>query len=331
METPRACDPIFALACEEQWIELISKVKNLHESEKSVLRETENPPNEFVSTESTILHVVCSCKNVPQTVIETILDELGPELVAAVDDASGQTPLHTAITSDCPADIIRLLVKAFPPSTQRPDYSLLRPIDLLCQKIIMKEERSKYRHSEVVGEIHVDGNLGREVDELWKCVHLLAIILDPISSTTDWEQPILHACLRASASDFPYALLERAMKRFKDQFGVSDQHGNFPLHIAATLSPDDDATEEGLRYIVNKYLPAVQMENKDGKLPLDLAIEKGLRRWNDGIADLLEANPAPDRFRLELVPLIMARAAADGRIMIIFEMLKSKPDFFTWQ
>jgi hypothetical protein len=188
----------------------------------------------------------------------------------------------------------------------------------------MKEEHSKYSggHSKI--------NDNAMMNELWNIVHLIAIAMDPTSSTLDWKQPILHACLRASTNDFPYALFERAMKRFRDQFALPDQSGNLPLH-AYCSSPDDD-DEDYCSGIAAKYPTAAKVKNDDGKLPLDLAIEKGQRGWDTGIADLLEIYPAPiSRFRIELAPLLLGQASAHGRRTLMFQMLRSKPDLFTWR
>jgi hypothetical protein len=269
--------------------------------------------------DSSLLHVVVAFSDVPVSIVESLLQQ-APSLVYTWDSL-GRTPLHIAAIYSSQADVVRKLVQHAPQTALQQDETILRSIDHLCQEILMKEERSKYTHK----ESETMNDQGSKLNKLWSCVQPLAVAMDP-SGNYDWDSPTLHSCFRAS--DFPYALLERAMKRFGDDFSKADARGNYPLHVVAGMSGEDDPEENFLTSIAMKYMEAAKCRNADGKLPLHLAIES--RSWDAGIAEMLEIFPAPETFTVALGAHVMAKASREGKTTIVFQLLRNQIEFFTY-
>ncbi|CAB9496908.1 expressed unknown protein [Seminavis robusta] len=319
-------DYLFELALQENWEGLATRLKEVTSSdtlmEPSTLLETFGP-DEPLTQQSSLLHASVCLPTVPVSIVETILQK-APSL-ALSRDTFGRTPLHVAVCHAPRADVVRTLVREAAHSALQQDDTLMRPIDNLSQSILMSEERSKYydRH------YHEHSNQKTTSQHLWDCVQPLAVALDP-SGDYDWESPMVHACLRAN--NFPYALLERAMKRYGDDFGKADQQGNHPLHIVAGIySPDDDPEEQFLTSIANRYPKAARITNQQGKLALDLAIQAGLRGWSTGLAELLELYPAPENFSMPVSTHLLGLASSQGRTTMLFEMLRNQPEFFSYR
>jgi hypothetical protein len=266
---------------------------------------------------SSLLHVVVAFSTVPVSIVESLLQQ-APSLVYTWDSL-GRTPLHIAAIYSSQAEVVRKLVQHAPQTALQQDETILRSIDHLCQKILMKEERSKYTHDEAMN------GQGSKLNKLWSCVQPLAVGMDP-SGDYDWDSPTLHSCFRAS--DFPYALLERAMKRFSRDFSRSDARGNYPLHVVAGMSGDDDPEENFLTSIAMKYMEAAKCRNADGLLPLHLAIES--RSWDTGIAEMLEIFPAPGTFSVALSTHVMGKASREGKTTIVFQLLRNQIEFFAY-
>lgn len=308
------------LAFQEDWDLFISNLDGMISSDLQVMVEAVNGTN--IEENSSLLHAICSFPSVPQPVVERILAR-APDLVFS-RNVNGESPLHCAIHAGCSVGVIQSILKLAPGCAESHDLYGGRAIDILARKLIMKEEHFKYAKKKT-------GSISRTeimLSDLWECVRVLAVAMDA-DETRDWKAPTLHACLQANAYDFPYALLERAMKRFEKDFATRDQYGNMPLHIAAGQSFEYDPNDFYLRGIIERNPDAARQKNCANQLPLNLGIENGHRDWNTGIADLLEANTAPDQFSIQISVLILGLAATRECQTLVFKLLRQKPDFFS--
>jgi hypothetical protein len=321
-----------------------------------------------------LLHILCTYSSVPVQAIQMMIEVGGPIVaLQAHNHFMQQTPLHIAI-QNIPErfDIVQELVRVAPASVNERDAQYLRPIEILCQTIIMKEERDKYytywrRPQDGLSDVDHNG----VATGLWECVHVLAdtaaSLSHPLPSKqpvsqgcrqiealetvaaqevvkAPKRQPIVHACLQAP--DFPLALTERAIKRYPEQLRQPDEKGDLPLHIVARqLSPasqavtneEDDSEEKSqngyeeedfLNQVIAMYPAAASRWNHQRQTPLDVAIESG-RRWNSGIARLLEAHPAGlenRRLPLGYYPKVLAQIVKLKRWGMLYGILQSKPD-----
>jgi ankyrin repeat protein len=275
-----------------------------------------------------LLCAACILPEIPLESFQTILKVGGSE-AASFTDNNERTPLHIAIleAADSRPELIQLLVDTAPEAARQRDVEGLLPIEILTQKILMKEERLRY-----ITHHPVSSRTGRDLQANWQCAYILVkatqgkrrqgqeYALTPSSNShlnqvtglhsshdvdgeendkddegannhaamTPARQLMLHACLKAN--DIPLALIERAMKRYHDQLEEIDDLGDLPLHLVAAQGQADDTEDDLLGEILNAYPPAACVRNNRGALPLDLAIASG-RRWKTGIEKLLQVNP----------------------------------------
>jgi ankyrin repeat protein len=276
-----------------------------------------------------LLHAACLIPETPLVSFQTIL-QVGGKQAASFTDDSARTPLHMAVlegAADMRPEIIQLLVEVAPEATRQRDAEGLLPIEILTQKILMKEERQRY-----VQPHRISASAAR-LEANWQCAYMLVRASMSSSSPTTCEQSplehqavtdgvdgaeeegaenddngegsndtailpvtrprqlMLHACLKPNDMSIPLALIKRAMKRYPDELSVVDEldGGNLPLHLIAQQADADD-TDDLLGEILNAYPPAACVRNRDGATPLDLAIQSG-RQWETSIGTLLQANP----------------------------------------
>lgn len=152
------------------------------------------------------------------------------------------------------------------------------------RKIIMAEEVVKYVNN--TGEALLD--------ELWETASILARYANSRQGQLEL-QPTLHACLKIF--DFPFALKERALKRYYQQLTKPDAAGDLPLHVIARQTPpiesgvDEDYELDFLNRVLMLCPAAAAHWNNEHRTPLYVAIQSG-RKWNSGVQRLLDANPA---------------------------------------
>jgi len=245
-----------------------------------------------------LLFLVCSStKSFPFATLRVLLTKR-PEAAQYRDPDTGRTALHEVTSNNfsIQPNIVRLLVETYPPIAHirdEEDYSL--PIDLLAGVALMREERLKYLSKHVDSRDTTLRQVETDLDRIWECARYL--VLDP--ELFDRHIPILHALLPSAAGDVPMSLLEQAIRHHS--LSQADDEGNLPLHLIADLrrqqtQTDDDEEDAGestmylLTTILQKHPAAAGVRNHNDRLPIDLAIESG-RRWDTGIALLLDAHP----------------------------------------
>ena len=358
---------------------------------------------------STILHVVlqsCSTSDeqsslLPLQVIETILktcNELNYQ-----KNSFQQLPLHLAVLyMPYRTDIIQCLMdNSNNPSNlvSQIDEIQQKPIDILCRRILMLEERNKYchrRHKTLKERQQKE----LETNQIWETVGIVSkasILISSSSSpsrsviSTDCndvdsdttnnknqrihntttnqrqQQSILISCLLAK-DYLPFALTDRAIRRFKDQMlEPNNDDGDLPLHVIAGMSlpqqhrrheeqteehnddlendsdsdGDDGDDEEGSDHfdqVLSSCPEAATKRNKQSQTPLMVTIAVGQRKWNSGVYKLLKAHPSGLHdldLPLQLYPNILERLAQsttpecqEEQQTIIYEILNSNPELY---
>ena len=313
-----------------------------------------------------LLCAACILPEIPLESFQSILAVGGSE-AASFTDNNERTPLHIAIleAADSRPELIQLLVDSAPEAARQRDMEGLLPIEILTQKILMKEERLRYTTHHPVST-----RTGRDLEANWQCAYILVkadqgkrrqeVASSPTSEiyikqvtglsihgddnedkvdVDDGEgnnnvaivparQLMLHACLKAN--DIPLALIERAMKRYHDQLDEIDELGDLPLHLVAAQGQAADDADDLLGEILNTYPPAACVRNKHGALPLDLATASG-RRWETGIEKLLQVNPealmesTASNIPDNLFPLIFDTLLQHDATSLVFGILTAKP------
>ena len=245
---------------------------------------------------------------------------LKPTVLRCHDPEDGQLPLHAAVSCRSPnLELIRLLLTTDPSTALvRETTSGLLPIELVANHIIAKEEAERYqkklkKSATTTSHLH------------WECAHLLAVQHGTRYSSVSNSPPLLHACV-AAGDDIPVALVEKALKRYKNQALLPDSEGNLPLHLVVADWP---RTESIFFPKLLALAPqAAAVTNHAGCLPLHLALVRN-RSWTT-IRKLLLAHPPSvalrryfDRTNEEtyawLVSELLSRACPETRYALLRE------------
>ena len=153
---------------------------------------------------------------------------------------------------------------------------------------------------------------------------------------------LLHAS--AGIDFFPPHLLRLLTAAFPDDVTEEDEDGNLPIHVAAMgdfpsihMTRSTEIFAEGIKFesgtaastiaILLKANPAsARCRNRQGKFPLQLAIESG-RGWHDGIGALVDAYLAAigDKDKESGLDLFLLAAAENRSLTIIYNLFRAKP------
>jgi len=308
-------DEMFALAQKEEWDALIARLQNVKNT-KSLFCLSSNVRTD---EQGTLLHIVCSSTNVNKNVVELLLQLAGPELVC-VQDPLGHTSLHDAFRGGAPLDVMKLLIT--PQSVQVKDNLCLTPLDHVCERIIMREERHRYAKND---ENDTD-------TYLWECARSMLQALGTASHEEEEKTMMMHACIEAH-SYCPLALRQRIMNRYHHQLQLPDAAGNLPLHIAARTIVDEDEDTEVIQQVLEAYPAAIRVMNRDGNLPLDEAIRAG-RIWSNGAKILFETFPeailVSENHRVPAAhfALVFAEIGRRGSVDSLYKILHGQPELF---
>lgn len=300
---------LLGLLTEENWTRLLERVKEA----KDVLM----LPESFRRLGS-VLGAASYTESVPLELFETVLNVAGNH-AASYADAGLRTPFHMCLMYLDRPDICKYLLLACPGLISMRDVEGLRGIDILTQKILMKEEHLRYLKDKATAKDH---------QSLAQCLECARLVTIHHGSERDYDLPMLHACCLAR-SDIPLSLVERTIRRYgADQALMRDAHGNTPLHLAASYLPAEEM-DDLLPRVVRINTKAASIRNNDDKHPIDLAIHCG-RGWDSGCRLLLEAHPpailvhqANDLYHAKSIVYQLTQKSCYN---MIFSILRAKPD-----
>jgi hypothetical protein len=168
-------------------------------------------------------------------------------------------------------------------------------------------------------------------DEFWEKITLLTkafyhkSIDDVLPNGNLWR--LIHAC--AGIDNFPPCLLRLFASAFPEGVTEEDEDGNLPIHVAG-LGADFKATRETPESRITILLEAnpasARCRNRQGKFPLQLAIESG-RDWQDGISSLADSFLAAigDKDEETGLDLFMLAAVEDCPLAVIYNLFRAKP------
>lgn len=181
-------------------------------------------------------------------------------------------------------------------------------------------------HHEIqMREQEVASLLAKQIGHIWeKAVHLILAsyqgIQDPIK-----KKSVIHA---AAFCVVPRCILNMAVRLYPDELTEEDENGDTPLSILLRCPnscrsdlgwENDDDGKQGVNGIntldmIQTVLwanhSAAAVANRDGRLPLHLAIANGVQ-WSNGVQDIFLANPSAVSIRdpiTRLFPFMHASA-----------------------
>jgi hypothetical protein len=188
-------------------------------------------------------------------------------------------------------------------------------------------------------EVNLEDAFWEKLTLLTKACHHKSID-DVLPNGRLWRR--MHAC--AGINFFPPHLLRLLTVAFPDGVTEEDENGNLPIHVAAlgnfpsihmtwpteAFAADMEAFSGTAKSTIAILLEAdptsARRRNRQGKFPLQLAIESG-RDWGDGIGTLADAFLAAigDRDKESGLDLCMLAAAEDCSLTVIYNLFRAKP------
>jgi hypothetical protein len=170
-------------------------------------------------------------KRVSCDVMETFLDFAANGL----RKSSLADQLHKAIEAGASAQSLRKLVAIFPDGIGSYDAEYQTPLDILCCKFIMNEERQKYSmaHPNSKGAESSSNKMLALESNLWECARIMLVALSsagaPTIKLTVDEPPLLHALVLAG-SKCPESLRSQALSILELQLTLPNENGDLPIH-----------------------------------------------------------------------------------------------------
>jgi len=140
-----------------------------------------------------------------------------------------------------------------------------------------------------------------------------------------------HACVGAQSCPLRFVFL--ALNIWPEQLKEVDSDGNLPLHIAAfSVSKRKHFRFNTLIKVLSMHPQAAQIPNKNGVLPLQLAMQSG-KLWNEGIRELFEAYPealAALKIDFQYYPEILALAGECFPLKTLYQVIVSKAEVLSY-
>jgi ankyrin repeat protein len=292
-------------------------------------------------------------------VIERMIDVC--PISVKVADCFGELPLfHVTDMGGGPLDIIKRLIRAYPDSLLRDGrknlildmvesgpvmyWDRLKPILALCPAAALVRPKHSvnpihrlwltvYSHQKLdIDQVALMMTTGQ--DEFYlKAKDLLLLLLKAgYHNTTSDELPgnvpfrALHA---AAGLKVPNELISLLIRLFPGQLReVDEEHGWTPLHVEAAgphKSRDKIDSPTGLEMLAQAYPDAARVLDRNGKLPLHLALEHD-KTWKFGVKELVEAEPLALRIAVGYSGMYPFELAASGRradINTVYELLRA--------
>jgi len=314
---------------------------------------------------NTALHLACR-RQPPIDAIQALIRAYPTAL--AIRTVDGMTPLHFACYCGASSDAVRLLIECCPDSASKLDKRGRSPLHCACagcrtedkyevlklllevypQMVLIEDSLGRTPLSlmlddyiEEVEEITCCSakfprkKLSTEIEDCLKCTSILlrAAYHGSASDLVLKREPfrMLHASVGVSCC--PPLFVRLALKIQPEQVRTPDIHGNLPLHIAAATHQTFQTNKSDTRFnviqsIISMYPAAAKISNRNGLLPLALAMEHK-KSWEDCIRPLIEAHPAAlatIQIDIKNFPFVLHKIARTSSPTILYDILRAKPE-----
>lgn len=331
--TSKHLDPIAS----RNWKSVLSWI-TFHADEVSMLVDREG---------QSVLHHVCLFR-APLDIIDAILFS-APELAQQGND-QGELPLHWAVRLSLPTQVLALLLKAYSKSGLVQDHNGILPVMLLWDRFrtTLTDVYRIYGPEKVVSFSE------------WKLIMMMIESYyennkDDYDDEYDVKNFPLHTIVQCPCSNDDLSFLKFSMELFSNEIQQKDSKGNLPLHSACSSS---STAADLIQVLLDAYPPAAFMMNKNGNLPLHLAIiahnnsnscrhNNNNRGWHQkgGVLKLIfYANPKAINYRdpdQHLYPFLLMAATTttttkeeeeednnnNNLLDTIYELLRANPEY----
>lgn len=249
----------------------------------SSVEERKNAMAQREKSLKTPLHEVCNHPNPPVDVIANLLACCPTYSAAKAVDSSSWIPLHIACNSEVSAEVIQLLVDAYPEGKTQQDRHGRTPLHFLLSKAnsqtslnsFLVEEESQYvknltRITQILTTTQVTDNQSHQP------YHSLEPSgAEQIIEYTNNMLPIHYACVYGK----PTSVIEVLVEVFPNSILATDRYGRTPLHYSMR-NADNRESPQTIQLLVEQdpltFLPrrslvyAVDMVDNKGLLPIHL-------------------------------------------------------------
>lgn len=305
---------IFSLIDDQNWDKLKQYLyTNDYRSRLSLVEMNEEGQN--------IFHAACGKKDIPSDII-ILLFQANIEALFTLSK-SNSLPLHYACETGS-SSTVKVLLQLAPANVSfRLQHRFLdinerTPMERAwleyfvsnnpsCQKSAPKLEHVLKNFQDMDSITSICDLSGKLLD-LWEKTATILFFRSTNSVENSSSRYIIHAIARSGGGDTcwcPSIVMWFALKMFGDQVCCQDEHGDLPIHIAAS-SPvhkilyvpeklvgkniSRDINRSVIEMLIQYYPNSVKIENTQKRLPLNIAIDSS-QRWENGINCLLRAYP----------------------------------------
>jgi len=225
---------------------------------------------------NTPLHNACaSYSPESENVIQLLLD-ISPELVV-IANYDGMLPLHQAILNRRVPSIIKKLLMYFPEGLICDANELLgNPAQLFFDEWLdeLEDNKNNFNKLKEAPFIGPDGNDKDIVTNTFLAIIKASLHISSVSALKPSEILPVHSALNLKDLSIPPVFTQLMIKTFKEDATKTDENGNCPLHVGVSQK---DVNPELIESLIEANPDVTTYPNRDGKIPLSLAIENGQR------------------------------------------------------
>ena len=295
----------------------------------------------------TILHYAIGL-NAPPHIVERIVTAF-PDSTLAQDD-NGCTPLHYACQCSESTNVLEILIRSNQRALHIQDILGETPLHLACQEkisadftwiILHFEPRAVFTRNNILDD---KSPLDSLMDYFWtedalcrpqawnqwqKLIYMLRAAYHGAIYVSDYWDRLrcldFHAAL-AQTSCPSSVLATIARVNLKDCAKVSDEYGNYPLHLALASFRNSNTIDKIISSLLFIYPQAASASNSRGKTALLLALESGKK--NCFVEELIHAAPESLNIRdpiSGLFPFMIAATEYNSDLDTIYSLLHNAP------
>ena len=265
-------------------------------------------------------------------------------------NSSGRSPLHIACLSNAKLPVLMELIKANPSMLLVKDDYGNTPLDLIFHSwgrnvhmmLAVKSILNRACGEDDWSETSVFGTFWIRMAFLFVKTYSLTHTIPDLHGTTLYpvqtyvESPyLLHAMLQCKKC--PHEFLMTAIVKRPYLCQVSDEHGNLPLHVLVSLSlwGTKQKIHQLCKHFIDAFPNAARIANHEGRVPLNIALERGKVTWEYRIQDLFQAAPEAIMARdckTHLYPFMLAAVtsnescAEEEQLNTIYHLLRVQPN-----
>lgn len=314
---------------------------------------------------STALHILCQARSVDRRLIKAVdaILALNPEIVSWANIATW-TPLHFAVEKrlvwgggDCSAALILRLIRAFPSAVSvrtQNGFKTKTPFHIACEAdadfIVLKAmltinpalatepfvKRDIYSVAENPLQLLWKNNpYANPPSRPGRTKEKMALLLQAAHYGTVSHNPNFRLLNAACSVRCPRDYFTQVLQEYEEQIDQPDENGLYPLHYAVKNACAD--SQSYTQFVVESLLShcahAASVKDKDGRLPLHVAVSDTLMTWHKGgVRELTFAYPNALR-QVDpvdgLVPFLASATAANKsrlHLSTTYELLLAAPE-----